>query len=206
VDVIWLGCRLSMQLSVIPYPSIVEHVGPGAFKLPRDAAISCCAALQPQAEYLQQGLSQRFRHPTNVQQRPQDVAQGVQAPIKLQLVDDLPALWPFRWSEEGYELVCSEAGVSIAALTSTGVFYGIQTLLQALQASEEQQGLCMPHTRVRPQHPRWHNRHTTFGPLAPGSRSRGYLQITHMKQHAACSAARLLSIAALAAVGEESPP
>lgn len=144
-----------MQLGVIPYPSIVEHVGPGLFDLPRDAAISCCAALQPQAEYLQTGLSQRFQHPTNVQQRLQDAGQGIQAPISLQLLDDLPALWPFRWSEEGYELVCSEAGITITALTSTGVFYGIQTLLQALQVSQEQQGLCMPHTRVRPQRPRW---------------------------------------------------
>lgn len=174
-----------MQLDVIPYPSIVEHVGPGLFKLPRDAAISCCAALQPQAEYLQQGLSQRFKHPTNVQQRLQDAAQGIQAPISLQMVNDMPALWPFRWSEEGYELVCSEAGITITALTSTGVFYGIQTLLQALQVSEEQQGLCMPHTRVRLQRPRWQLPQPPRRHLA-ASRARVSTDWANIQPHTAC--------------------
>lgn len=137
-----------MQLNVIPYPSIVEHVGPDSYTLPSNPSISCCAALQWHAEYLQLGLQQRFSTPANVQQRSQDAAQEVQSAIRLQTADDLPALWPFRWSEEGYELVCSAQGITITALSNTGVFYGIQTLLQALRVSTDGQQLCVPHTKV----------------------------------------------------------
>jgi N-acetyl-beta-hexosaminidase len=143
------------QLNVIPYPSIVEHVGPELYRLPRPVTISCCAALQPQAEHLQQGLQQRFSTPANVQQRQLGADQSTQAAIRLQLVDDLPALWPFRWAQEGYELVCNAQGITITALSNTGIFYGIQTVLQAIQVSQEQQALCMPYTLVGLQCPRW---------------------------------------------------
>jgi hypothetical protein len=99
-------------------------------------------------------LQQRFGTPSNILQRPQEASQNDQAPISLHLVDDLPALWPFRWSEEGYQLVCNDQGISISALTTTGVFYGVQTLLQALSVSEQQQGLCLPHTQVGVLRPR----------------------------------------------------
>ncbi|KAF6256580.1 hypothetical protein COO60DRAFT_1702275 [Scenedesmus sp. NREL 46B-D3] len=65
---------------------------------------------------------------------------------RLQLVEQLQQLQQFRWREEGYQLTCGTQGVQIAALTTTGVFYGIQTLLQALQATSE--GLRLPHTQV----------------------------------------------------------
>lgn len=136
----------AQQLTVIPYPADVEFVGPGTYTLPKPPAISSSAALAPQAEFLQQGLQQRFSTPSNLQQQPEGSAQASQASIRLELVDDLPALWPYRFSNEGYELVCAEDGISIRALSTTGVFYGIQTLLQAL--AEGQQGLSMPHTRV----------------------------------------------------------
>jgi N-acetyl-beta-hexosaminidase len=67
----------------------------------------------------------------------------------------LPALWPFRWAQEGYELVCNAQGITITALSNAGIFYGIQTVLQAVQVSQEQQALCMPYTRVGRQCPRW---------------------------------------------------
>lgn len=144
---------MQRQLNVIPYPAIVEFVGPEHFQLPINPSISCSAAvLQPQAEYLQHGLQQRFSTPANAQQQQQQTDEGInnnQAPISLRLVDDLPALWEFRWKEEGYELVCgAQEGITITATTTTGVFYGIQTLLQALSVAEGQAGLRMPHTRV----------------------------------------------------------
>jgi len=155
---IWsLSCpamQHGQQLNVIPYPAIVEYVGPEVFRLPVNPGISFCAVLQSQAEYLQHGLQQRFSTPANVQQRAENTVDTTQAPINLRLVDDLPALWDFRWSQEGYELVCNTDGITITALSSTGVFYGIQTLLQALSVADEQQGLCMPHTRVSVVRPR----------------------------------------------------
>jgi hypothetical protein len=142
------------QLNVIPYPAVVDYIGPGTFDLPRTPTISCSAALQWQATYLQAALQQRFGTPSNILQLSQEASRNDQAPISLQLVDDLPALWPFRWSDEGYQLVCSEQGISISALTPTGAFYGVQTLLQALSVSEQQQGLCLPHTQVGVPSPR----------------------------------------------------
>lgn len=134
------------QLTVIPYPSAVDHVGPSSLTLPRAPTINSSPALQPQAEYLQAALQQRFSTPSNLQQQQEGRETASPASISLDLVEDLPALWPYRFSHEGYELVCAESGISIRALSTTGIFYGIQTLLQAL--SVEPEGLRMPHTRV----------------------------------------------------------
>jgi N-acetyl-beta-hexosaminidase len=137
------------QLTVIPYPSSVEYVGTSSYILPRAPRISSSAALQPQAEYLQAALQQRFSTPSNLQQQQEARENASQSSISLDIVEDLPALWPYRFSHEGYELVCAESGIAIRALSTTGIFYGIQTLLQALSVDTAgQQGLRMPHTRV----------------------------------------------------------
>jgi hypothetical protein len=136
-----------IQLNVLPYPAIVEYVGPETLHV-SNPAIHCDHAnesLLQKATYLQQALQQRFgTHAMICEQH-----SGQQAPgtaISLLLVEQLQQLQQFLWREEGYQLTCSAQGVQIAALTTTGVFYGIQTLLQALQSSPE--GLTMPYTQV----------------------------------------------------------
>lgn len=156
------------RLNVIPYPALVEFVGPGSLTLPSTPSIAFSAeGLRPQAQYLQESLHHLSGTPSNLlllsssQQQQQRASfeaninssstgtnnNQQQPQIVLRVVEDLPSLWPYRWSQEGYELQCSSAGITISALSSTGVFYGIQTLLQAL--SQDTHGLSMPHTQVR---------------------------------------------------------
>jgi hypothetical protein len=135
------------QLNVLPYPAIVEYVGPEALHL-SNPVIHCDIAnesLLQKATYLQQALQQRFgTHATICQQHSSQQAPGTV--ISLLLVEQLQQLQQFCFREEGYQLTCSAQGVEIAALTTTGVFYGIQTLLQAPQSSPE--GLTLQFTQV----------------------------------------------------------
>jgi N-acetyl-beta-hexosaminidase len=136
------------QLNVLPYPAIVDYVAPESLHV-CTPAIQCDNAdegLLQKAAYLQQALQQRFgTFATICEQNSSQQAPGTA--ISLQLVEQLQQLQQFRWREEGYQLTCGAQGIQIAALTTTGVFYGIQTLLQALQATPE--GLRLPYTQVR---------------------------------------------------------
>lgn len=135
------------QLNVLPYPAIVEHVGPDSLHV-CTPAIQCDNAnesLLQKAAYLQQALQQRFGTAATICE-PNSSQQAPGTAISLQLVEQLQQLQQFRWREEGYCLACGAQGIQITALTTTGVFYGIQTLLQALQATPE--GLRMPYTQV----------------------------------------------------------
>jgi hexosaminidase len=170
---------MQQRLSVVPYPAVVEFVGPDAFVMPACPCISVADdTLLPQAHVLRDGLQRLHSTPANIAQQQQQQAaaggagdssgqppqqQHEQPPaVTLRLLHDMPALQQFRWCAEGYELVAGPGGVSITALTPTGVFYGIQTLLQALQphapTQQQQQQhqqqdaatcvLSMPHTHV----------------------------------------------------------
>jgi hypothetical protein len=138
------------QLNVLPYPAIVEYVGPESLHVCNPAIICDNAneSLLQKATYLQQTLQQRFgTHATISEQHSSQRAHGTT--ISLLLVEQLQQLQQFRWREEGYHLTCSAQGVQISALTTTGVFYGIQTFLQALQSTPA--GLTLPYTQVRRQ-------------------------------------------------------
>jgi hypothetical protein len=135
------------QLNVLPYPAIIDYVGPELLHV-LSPAIHCDNAnesLLQKAAYLQQALQQRFGTSSTIcEQNSSRQAPGTL--ISLQVVEQLQQLQQFRWREEGYQLSCGAQGIQIAALTATGVFYGIQTLLQALQATPD--GLRLPYTQV----------------------------------------------------------
>lgn len=144
---------MACQLPVIPYPSVVEYCNQHeTYTLPRVPGIQCDEAnesLQQKARYLQSSLEQRFSTQTVICDpcSGQHVSGGACPAITLVVVEQLQQLDQFRWRQEGYELVCGPQGIKITALTPTGVFYGIQTLLQALQSAPE--GLVLPYIRVR---------------------------------------------------------
>uniref|UniRef100_A0A383VT24 beta-N-acetylhexosaminidase n=1 Tax=Tetradesmus obliquus TaxID=3088 RepID=A0A383VT24_TETOB len=135
------------QLNVLPYPAIVEYVGPDSLHVctPTIQCDNANESLLQKAAYLQQALQQRFGTAATICE-PNSSQQAPGTAISLQLVEQLQQLQQFRWREEGYCLACGAQGIQITALTTTGVFYGIQTLLQALQATPE--GLRMPYTQV----------------------------------------------------------
>lgn len=139
-----------MRLNVIPYPQVVEFVGPELYQLPRSPAVYVDnEALLAKAVYLQQALQQHHSTYATLQvssNKQHDSGQSEVA-IKLSLQQDRQQLQQgIRWSQEAYELTCDSTGIQITAITSTGIFYGVQSLLQALRSTSA--GWAMPHTRV----------------------------------------------------------
>lgn len=138
-----------MQLNVIPYPAVVEYIGPDLYRF---AGSACIRVNRPvllrNANYLHDALQQRFNVTVQVDKSDtkHDVAGSPSAAITLHLSEQLEQLQSFRWSQEAYQLTCDSHGVQIAATSVSGIFYGVQTLLQALQVSAS--GLVLPYTRV----------------------------------------------------------
>ncbi len=104
--------------ALIPLPAKAEAIE-GRFKLTADTAIVAPGELANEAGY----LAQRLR-----------TAAGIPAPVNatgagivLALDKSIPA--------EGYALEVTPAGVSIRGGSPAGVFYGVQTFLQALPAA-----------------------------------------------------------------------
>ncbi|OYV04170.1 MAG: hypothetical protein CFE26_18340, partial [Verrucomicrobiales bacterium VVV1] len=101
-------------LPLIPQPKSVE-MKDGSFSLPDTVGIRMPAELKNEGSYLDQRLKSGLGHPVS--------ASGESA-IKLSISSGLPA--------DGYVLNVAPSGVSIEGQNATGVFYGIQTLLQLL--------------------------------------------------------------------------
>lgn len=140
------------QLNCIPQPVIVEFVGPDVYNLARTTITVRVAndeGLLQKAKVFQRALQQRFGAQSTliVDCSSFSAVQPPSADIRLVLVDHLVSLDQFRWPHESYELKCDAEGIMITAITATGAFYGMQTLLQALQFSTA--GLAMPYTKVK---------------------------------------------------------
>jgi len=131
---------------------IVEFVGPESYKLARTTIAIQVAndeGLLQKAKVFQHALQQRFGTQSTliVDSSSLSAGQAPSADIRVVLVDQLVSLDQFRWPHESYELKCDAGGIMITAITATGAFYGMQTLLQALQFSTA--GLAMPYTKVK---------------------------------------------------------
>ncbi|MDR3707064.1 MAG: beta-N-acetylhexosaminidase [Capsulimonadaceae bacterium] len=114
---------MSSTPALIPQPRQATFTD-GEFSLNPDIVIACASKASAEAEYLADALaSQTGRHPTVVQE---DVSHSL-----LLVVDETQG----SWGQEDYRLSVTENQVRIVAATSTGVFYGIQTLLQLVCGS-----------------------------------------------------------------------
>jgi hexosaminidase len=101
-------------LPLIPQPKSVE-MKDGSFALPDTVGIRMPAELKNEGSYLGQRLKSGLGHP---------VSASGEGAIKLSISSGLPV--------DGYVLNVGKSGVSIEGQNATGVFNGIQTLLQLL--------------------------------------------------------------------------
>lgn len=108
----WAG-----ELNLIPKPLRVEE-GTGKFELTPKATIGYDAALEEQAEYLQQLLGQSTGWDLTLK------PDARKATIRLELRPDEVG-YP-----EGYRLTVTPKAITVTGEDKGGVFYGIQTLLQ----------------------------------------------------------------------------
>lgn len=126
------GCTSAADDALIPYPASVEAL-PGRFRIHAPMALSVEGPEQ---------VAATMRRMLAASPLPVDTLKGDQAKNYLRLVvaDDerIPD------SDEAYLLAVRPAGITIAARSETGLFYGVQTLLQL----HEQFGDRIPAQRI----------------------------------------------------------
>ncbi|WP_143306332.1 beta-N-acetylhexosaminidase [Chitinophaga vietnamensis] len=110
-------------VNIIPQPAEVKEL-PGAFNLSGGTAIIKGASAE-EANFLQAAFRKDFGLELPLK------ASAAKDYIKLELRKDLLA----QLGEEGYTLQVKPGVITIAAPTSTGVFYGIQSLRQLVAAN-----------------------------------------------------------------------
>ena len=116
-----LSTAWASELDLIPKPLRVEE-GSGHFLLTSQATIGYDAALEEQAKYLQQILSQSTGWDLALK------ADARKTTIRLELNPDKTG------KPEGYRLTVTPKTVTVTGEDKGGVFYGIQTLLQLFPA------------------------------------------------------------------------
>lgn len=107
----------SEDLNVVPRPLKMQQTE-GAFRLTADAVIGYDAGVREQAEYLQQLLQGSTGWTLELKEGAR------KADIRLTLAPDEVK------AAEGYRLSVTPKAVSVVGADASGVFYGIQTLLQ----------------------------------------------------------------------------
>lgn len=112
-----LSClEVSASVRLIPQPAeMYEHNG--TFELPDTLSVTCSPNLENEISVLSEVI-RKIGRSIHLQSTGQAI-------INLQLSDTV-----LPQQTEGYELEISASGIHIAASTSAGIFYGIQTLRQ----------------------------------------------------------------------------
>ncbi|WP_299577358.1 beta-N-acetylhexosaminidase [uncultured Sunxiuqinia sp.] len=103
--------------TILPTPFKVEKTA-GSFRIGNKLTIACASQQQEEANYLIQRLQNNVRI---------EKANERKADIHLQV-----AALPNNLGDEAYQLLVSGKQIKVTANTSTGLFYGIQSLLQLL--------------------------------------------------------------------------
>ncbi|TBW28633.1 beta-N-acetylhexosaminidase [Gramella sp. KN1008] len=112
------------NVQIIPQPSQIEY-GQGSFSLEKGVNIIAPQALENEAEFLADILGKGLGI------KPEILPEG--KGIEMEIEPDLHK----HLGKEGYVLEVGLSGISINAATSSGVFYGIQSLRQLLPSAFE---------------------------------------------------------------------
>ena len=122
---VWLGVSgQDRALSIIPHPFSLVRTG-DSFSVGPDTAILANADVLSTGIYLAERLRGFTGFELPVHEQEGNLPSGA---IILQL--EAPASATAREDKEGYRLVIDEGRVEISAPAASGVFYGVQTLLQ----------------------------------------------------------------------------
>ncbi|MCH7401999.1 beta-N-acetylhexosaminidase [Belliella kenyensis] len=105
------------RAQIIPHPQSIEY-GSDLFEIKSGIEIIADLGLHHEAAYLAEFLEKGFGEKSNISK----IGNG----IILSMEEGLYELY----GKEGYQLIINDQSLSIMAATSTGVFYGIQSLKQ----------------------------------------------------------------------------
>ncbi len=122
-------CASAAELAIIPQPNHVQ-VGEGAFSITPRTTVRASEEARATGEYLRDLLRPAMGFALSLEEATGNAA--VADAILLTLKNADKAL-----GSEGYELAVSRESVVVRANTSTGLFYGIQTLRQLLPVEIE---------------------------------------------------------------------
>ncbi len=128
VFLIWMGYGQSQNVGIIPQPLSINEAA-GGFTLTSKISIIADAANRENANYLQGILKNEFQKGVHIKER------GKKG-IILKLNDRVMT----KLGEEGYVLKVGSNTLSITAATTTGVFYGIQSLRQLIATTMTKSG------------------------------------------------------------------
>lgn len=118
--------RSHAQIEVIPYPQQVE-LSSGEYSL-KNTPVYYTTEIEHEAQYLKKQL-EKFQLKATLKKRKQE-GKG----ISLQLDPNIQG-------KEAYRLIISPRSITIQASTPTGIFYGIQTLLQQIHSRKPEKTL-----------------------------------------------------------------
>lgn len=116
-------------VQIIPEPNKIEY-GQGVFSLRAGVTITAGDNLHNEANLLSEVLEKGFGIQQEINAEGNEILLEIDADLKEQL------------GKEGYMLFISQNEISIKGATSTGVFYGIQSLRQLLPADFEYNAAC----------------------------------------------------------------
>lgn len=118
----------AQDLNLIPYPQDVDK-GKGVFELSNSTKIECSISSYKNAEYLSEYLNEAIGSLPKII----ELSDGGVNVIRFIYNKDL--------SNEAYELTVSEKSIKIISSSSSGWFYGIQTLIQLTSTFEKESSL-----------------------------------------------------------------
>ncbi|WP_082632424.1 beta-N-acetylhexosaminidase [Algoriphagus resistens] len=131
---------LKSTAQIIPYPLGID-VRSGEYALTGEVNIISDPSLQNEASRLAEYLARGFGRKTEVKQ----AGEGIKLIHEPALLDSM--------GDEGYTLTVDKTGITIAAPTPAGVFYGIQSLRQLLPPDFEngvlKNGFMLPFMEIR---------------------------------------------------------
>ena len=119
-------------VSVIPQPKEVQN-GEGVFHLQNSCAILAGQELSEEAEFLSRRLADRFGFKLSLKEILDDSPRQGNIVMKLTKGKNSKDI-----GSEGYTLQVDMDGIRLEAPQPAGIFYGIQTLLQLIQAGDGQ--------------------------------------------------------------------
>lgn len=122
--------------AIIPQPKVLD-INKGAFVVDENTFIVADETAKKESKYLAEMLKTITRHFSKISKN-----QGENDhTIRLMLSDDIE-------NEEGYTLSINYQKVVIKAKTTTGLFYGIETLRQLIRQQEENESYIIPAANI----------------------------------------------------------
>ena len=126
ISLLMLSCKQEAPLNyqVIPTPQSVAYKT-GHLELPSEVKIAFPESVKKEVDVLQEILSSDFNCRTILD--PQNTLADIQLELNTGKTEK---------EKDGYSIDVSSKGIKITSGTSTGIFYGIQTLRQIIRANE----------------------------------------------------------------------